>query len=113
MPVTTSTRMTDSLEAVSDLLYIAVGPMQRVATSAKFTEDGFDTHLGTLAKMRDDLAWMLEQNKAATATLEAARAAAASPEAREAKDALVAEARQARVVSSGPPDSDFRSSAAA
>lgn len=113
MTFTASNRVQDNLQAVSNLLYAGVEPMTAVSSTAAYVSDGFDHHLKNLAKLREDLTWMLAQTDAAVATLEAAQAASASPAEREAKLSLVAQARQARVASDLPKDSDFHSSAAA
>lgn len=113
MTFTASIRYLDNFQAVRNLLHSGVEPMMAVRAVAPHLTDDFDHNLQNLAKMRRDLAWMLDQTDGAIASLEATQAAALTPDQREAKVALVAEAQEARVVSSGPADTDFHSSAAA
>lgn len=113
MTFTASTRYLDNFQAVRNLLHSSVEPMMAVRAIAPHLTDDFDHNLQNLAKMRRDLMWMLDQTCGAITALEVAQEAALTPAQREAKVALVAMAQEARVVSSGPPDSDFRSSAAA
>ncbi|GJD41355.1 hypothetical protein [Methylobacterium bullatum] len=113
MSVTTSCRLTDNIMFVGNSLWTLTTPMQTIAHAAPFADEGYDDLIRRMAEVRGNLTDMLAQIDVAMMSVEATKAAALTPAERSARVELVAEAKQARVVSSGPPDSDFRSSAAA